>query len=158
MSLKDEIEKLIQAEQQKLDIQGQEDKERLRRAEKRFRPLAALLKEVASSVEKEFLETIILAGNAIVKVGKRENELFYDSIAWEVYPEPAVFGHQVNGGLGWILKEENGKASFIVNETTYYLEGMNQKSFTFETEQEVIEYFIKKISKEVAHQRRLKKL
>jgi len=35
---------------------------------------------------------------------------------------------------------------------------MNQKSFTFETEQEVIEYFIKKISKEVAHQRRLKKL
>lgn len=40
MSLKDEIEKLIQAEQQKLDIQGQEDKERLRRAEKRFRPLA----------------------------------------------------------------------------------------------------------------------
>jgi len=158
MSLKDEIEKLIQAEQQKLDIQGQEDKERLRRAEKRFRPLAVLLKEVASSVEKEFLETIILAGNAIVKVGKRENELFYDSIAWEVYPEPEVFGHQENGELGWILKEENGKASFIVNETTYYLEGMNQKSFTFETEQEVIEYFIKKISKEVAHQRRLKKL
>jgi len=147
MSLEDEIEKLIQAEQQKLDIQGQEDKERLRRAEKRFRPLAALLKEVANSVEKEFLETIILAGNAIVKVGKRENELFYDSIAWEVYPEPAVIGYQ-----------ENGKASFIVNETTYYLEGMNQKSFTFETEQEVIEYFIKKISKEVAHQRRLKKL
>jgi len=147
MSLEDEIEKLIQAEQQKLDIQGQEDKERLRLAEKRFRPLAALLKEVANSVEKEFLETIILAGNAIVKVGKRENELFYDSIAWEVYPEPAVIGYQ-----------ENGKASFIVNETTYYLEGMNQKSFTFETEQEVIEYFIKKISKEVAHQRRLKKL
>ena len=158
MSLKDEIEKLIQAEQQKLDIQGQKDKERLRRAEKRFRPLAALLKEVANSVEKEFLETIILAGNAIVKVGKRENELFYDSIVWEVYPEPAVFGYQENGELGWILKEGNGKVSFIVNETTYYFEGMNQKSFTFETEQEVIEYFIKKISKEVAHQRRLKKL
>ncbi|MCH7501433.1 MAG: hypothetical protein IH886_15780 [Nitrospinae bacterium] len=133
-------------EQQKLDTQGQKFNEFYQRQEERFKPMPALLKEVANSVEKEFLKIEMFKDHSTVRVGKIENKKnFEESIVWKVQP---------NYGFSLFHKEDGTRyyeePGFQVKETIWLIDGIREKTLTFETEQETVEYLIKKISKEVA--------
>ena len=153
MSLKDEIEKRIQAEQEKLDVEDQRDKDFHERQSKRFKPLAILLKEVVNSVEKEFLDSEIIEYKAWVSVGIRGDEGFEVRTHWEV--EQNFGSHTTHREDGILFYEEPG---FRVEETVWLKWDVQENKLTFDTEQELIEYLVKKISKEVASQRHLKEL
>ncbi len=153
MSLKDEIEKLIQAEQEKLDEEDHRDKNFRERQSKRFKPLAILLKEVANSVEKEFLDAEIFEDKAWVSVGIRGDEGFDVRTHWEVEPNFGRYTtHREDGILFYV------EPGFRVEETVWLKWDVQENEFIFDTEQELIEYLVKKISKEVANQRHLKEL
>ena len=153
MSLKDEIEKLIQAEQEKLDVEDKRDKDFHERQSKRFKPLAILLKEVANSVEKEFLDVEIFEDKAWVRIGIKGDEGFEVRTNWEVEPNFGRYtAHREDGILFYV------EPGFRVEETVWLKWDVQENKLTFDTEQELIEYLVKKISKEVANQRHLKEL
>lgn len=139
-------------EQQKLDTQGQKLKEFYQRQEERFKPMAALLKEVANFVEKEFLKIEMFKDHSTVRVCKVENKKnFKESIVWKVQPNYGFsLFHKEDGTMYY---EEPG---FEVKETIWLMDDFREKTLTFETEQETVEYLIKKISKEVVSREKAK--
>lgn len=139
-------------EQQKLDTQGQKFNEFYQRQEERFKPMAALLKEVANSVEKEFLKIEMFKDHSTVRVCKVENKKnFKESIVWKVQPNYGFsLFHKEDGTMYY---EEPG---FEVKETIWLMDDFREKTLTFETEQETVEYLIKKISKEVVSREKAK--
>jgi len=152
MSLKNEIEKIIQAERKKLKIQDEKSNEFFQRKKERFKPMTVLLKEVADSFENEYLEIEIYDDSARIEVGKRKDEVFDHRITWTVEPNSGCsLTHQEDGTLFY---DEPG---FKMEENLWLTDDVIEKNLTFETEQETVEYLIKEIAKIVAQQRHWKK-
>ena len=86
MSLNDEIEKLIQAEKQKLELQDTRSSQLHKRQEERFAPLRRVLEELVKSVDAQFIQANIVESSARVDLGETEKEHFRVEIRWEIQP------------------------------------------------------------------------
>ena len=132
MSLKDEINKLIQAEREKLVAKEE------RRANKRqqLQTMWALLEEVAKSIDAKYLHMFFPADEPHITVWVGEIEIEYDE-SWA--PEKMRISWQIKPN--WRLRDMGG--GFRVEEN-------GSEELVFQTEEEVIQHILPKIAKAVA--------
>lgn len=162
MSLKEEIEKLIQMEQRKLATSERKENDFRARQQQRFAPLRKVLDELLISVESRYLRGRISDQSATIEVGKTLSGSFETDIRWEIEP---------NFGTSLSAKKQEGRfreeAGFRVEETEYFhsLElfhpesaDPSEQTHIFATESQVGEYLAKKVAKKVAFYRRLDSL
>lgn len=155
MSLKDEIEKLIQQEQQKIEERDQGHMEYHERQRQRFRSLRSLLEELVSSVDSKHIESRIFDDHATLEVGEKKDDYFSAETRWEIEPNFDVSFQAENSES--LFYEQPG---FRVEETNYYEfpeYHVSEHKHVFNTEQETAEYIIKKIAEKMAHYRHLDK-
>ncbi len=151
MSLKDEIEKLIQQEQRKIEERDQRDAEYHERQRQRFQPLRAFLEELVASVDTNHIKSRIFDGYATLDVGRKKKDDFLLEITWEIKPN---FGFTSSAEKGESLFYE--QPGFHVEETHYFDAPeyhVSESTHIFDTEQETAEYIIKKIAEQMAHYR-----
>lgn len=156
MSLKDEIEKLIQKEQQKIEERDQKHVEYHERQRQRFHSLRFLLEELVASLDSQHIKSCIYDDRAILEVGKQKADYFTAETRWEIEPNfDVIFQAEKDESL---FHEQPG---FRVEETNYYEfpeYGVSEHNYVFNTEQETAEYIIKKIAEKMAQYRHLEKL
>jgi hypothetical protein len=70
MSLKDEIERLIQKEQDKLEIRDRADLEFRERQCLRFQVMRGLLQELVDSIEPAYIEATMFDDSAVLRLGR----------------------------------------------------------------------------------------
>lgn len=115
ISLKDEIEKLIQQEQQKIKERDQKHMEYHERQRQRFQPLRALLEELVASVDSKHIESHIFDDHATLEIGEKKDDYFSAETRWEIEPNFDIrFRAEKSESL---FNEQPG---FRVEETNYY--------------------------------------
>ena len=150
MSLKDEIEKVIKAERQKLESRTQGHKEHYERQRDRFQPMRALLDELAASIDDTHLEATIREGSATVKVGimKGDSTYFEADAQWEIEPNSKLDFHSIRS------ESPYSEAPGIKVEERVYFRFPDyeefEKTLSFDTEEEVMNYLVQKIAEQVA--------
>ena len=136
MSLKDEIEKLIQAERNRLAALDEKRTESKEHQRQRFQVLRALLEEVAEAMDTEYLDIMFIDKIAYIRVG---------------------IGAKAEGDADWQI-EPNYKGDW--EDGIYPLPGFRvlysgnlyrEKELIFQTEEEVIQYILPKITKTVVY-------
>ena len=154
MILKDEIERLIRAEQEKLDKSDQKTKEHSERQKQRFIPMRAIIEEISKSIEPEYIRVSISDSHAMIEVGrKKARDNFEDEIRWEIQPN---YQTQVSSESGVMYLEQPG---FRVEERLIQYEPeILEHTYTFKDEQLTAEYLLKKIAEKVARYRHLEAL
>jgi hypothetical protein len=156
VSLKDEIEKLIQQEQQKIEERDQKHMKYHERQRQRFRSLRSLLEELVSSMDSKHIESHIFDDHATIEIGKKKADYFSAETRWEIEPNFDV-SFQAEKGES-LFCEQPG---FRMEETNYceFPEyDVSEQKHVFNTEQETAEYIIKKIAEKMAHYSHLDKL
>ncbi len=156
VSLKDEIEKLIQQEQRKIEERDQRHAEHHERQRQRFQPLRALLEELVASVDSNHIESRIFDDHATIEVGKKKKDYFSAETTWEIEPN---YGVTLSAEKGESLFYE--QLGFHVEETSYFdapESHVSERTHIFDTEQETAEYIIKHIAEKMAHYRYLDEL
>jgi len=156
MSLKDEIEKIIQSERKKLESRDQKHKEHWERQRERFRPMRALLEKVVNAVDQEHVEVRFSEDDAIIEVGTKrlEDGCFEEDVRWKVQPNFVVKLFP-SSGEGF-LEEESG---FRVEEAITCRQpeiDYREKALIFGTESEAVQYIIKKMAEQIAHYQHIK--
>lgn len=153
MSLKDEIEKLISAEQSKLENRDEKHSRFHERQRQRFAPLRAVLEEICASVDSKYLESRIGDDSIILELGRIEGSSRSTDVRWRIEPNYGVrFPAEAGDSLFF---EEPG---FRVEETKYYRYAefdMVENTKAFEDEQAVSQYLVRKIAEQVAHYRHI---
>lgn len=145
MSMKDEIDKIIQIERQKLDAKDSADREFYQRQLQRFTQLRAVIEELINSVESRFVQADLRNGSSTLKVGHTEPSGFIVDVLWEIWPNYQLSDHAELPG-------------FIVEETTYYYMPKydeRESRRTFPSEHEVVEYVTATIAKNIAYRQHL---
>ncbi|MGH7207272.1 MAG: hypothetical protein ACREI2_13815 [Nitrospiraceae bacterium] len=158
MSLKDEIEKLIRQEEQKIEERDQRYTEYHERQRQCFQSLRALLEEVVGSVDSRHIKSHIFDDRATLEVGEKKGDYFSAEVRWKIEPN---FDVRLGAEKGESLFYE--QLGFRVEETKYYDApelglGVSENNHVFNTEQETAEYIIKQIAEKMAHYRHLDKL
>jgi hypothetical protein len=156
VSLKDEIEKLIKQEEQKIEERDQRHLKYDERQRQNFQRLRALLEELVTSVDSKNINSNIFGNRAKLKIGKMKDGYFSAEIEWEIQPN---FDISFQAEKGESLFYE--KPGFRVEETIYFNfpeYDVSESKHIFNTEQETAEYIIKKIAEKIAHYRHLDKL
>ena len=156
MSLKDEIEKLLQQEQQRIEERDQRHVEYHERQRQRFQPLRILLEELVVSVDSKHIESRIFDDHATLEIGKKKEDCFSAETRWEIEPNFDVRFHSEKSEN--LFYEQPG---FRVEETNYFElpeYDVSEHEHVFNTEQETAEYIIKKIVEKMPHYRHLDKL
>lgn len=153
MSLKDEIEKLISAEQSKLEDRDKKHADYHQRQRDRFASLRVILEEISASIDSKYFESRINDDSATITLGRDEKSHRSTDIDWRIEPNYAIRSQ----AEAWesLFYEEPG---FRVEETVYYIEDMSEDTKNFPDEQAVSEYLLKKIAEQVAHYRNLESL
>jgi hypothetical protein len=154
MTLKDEIERIIQAEQKKLDDKDQKQSNYYRIQCERFQPLRKVLEQILESVEKSYLRPQLTDSTATLEVGRVEGGHFLRDVRWEIEPN---YKWGVNEELGAL----RGEPGFRIEETSYcYLPeySENERSFTLASEQDVAGHLVNTIAKQIAWYRHLETL
>jgi hypothetical protein len=151
MSLKEEMEKIIRSEREKLKSQDRKDKEYWDCERERFRPMRALLEEVVGAVDPEHVEVKFSDQDATIEVGTRrpDSDCFEEDMRWKVRPN---FGVRLNPQMGEGLFEE--KPGFQVEETITCRSpefDSREKTHTFSTESETVQFIIRKMAEKIAH-------
>ena len=153
MSLKDEIEKLIQSGQRKIEQRDQKHAEYHERQQQRFSPLRSLIQKLVVAVDSNHIESRIFDDHATLEVGRKKNAYFSSETRWEIQPDYDIsFGAEKGESL---FQEKPG---FRVEETNYYDApeyDVIERTLRFNTEQETAEYLIKQIAEKMAHFRHL---
>ncbi len=159
MGLKDEIEKIIATELEKLREDDRREEEFWSEQRQRFQPMRALLQEFVASVGPDHLKAKILDEIAILQMGKfeRESECFETDVTWRI--EPNSESEFANDSLQW-----RAVAGFCITETGYnrlpshvtrrlkdfgYGETMERRH-TFDTATEAAQYLVEQIAKKLA--------
>ena len=139
MGLKDEIDKLIQAERKKLAERAEFGKSQVQR----LQVMRTLLEEVAASVDENYLDVGFVEGKlsdiavAFVDVGRIDQGRL--DIRWQISPNSTPDY--------WDAKPAQG-FEVTVNE--------GEEVLNFQTEEEVIQYILPKIAEKVAYYEHLK--
>lgn len=155
MSLRDEIQKLIDAEQAKLRGVDQANSTVLRGRVGRFRALRAVLEDIVASVEPQFLQAQLSAESATLSIGRTEESRFQTKREFRIEPSVSV---DFNGPSKPTLQEETG---FTVEETEYIEyphSDLAEEEHHFATEKEVASFLIEAIAKEIAEAKHLEEL
>lgn len=149
MSLKDEIDKIIRAQREKLDARDKKSREHWEKQAERFKPMTALVKELAESVDRKYLRVRILPDSAVIDVGTlKEKDHFESDISWRVEPN-----YSFHSDEPIIYRNAEGQPGIRVEETEYYrLSDCHSKENrqVLQTEAEVMEYLVSKIAPKVA--------
>jgi len=114
MSLKEEIERRIEAERERLEVSAQKAREHYERQRQRFAPLTALPAEIKASVEPKYLNATVSEGFAIVRVGRPSKGRFEVALNWEIAPN----GPDTSADFGQCVSP--AQAGFRIEETRYY--------------------------------------
>ena len=149
MSLKDEIQKLIDAERQKLVQQDHKIASYHQRQKDNFQSLRALLEEIAKSVEPAYLKSQLSDGQGTLDIGRQECKKFEVDVHWEIKPNFEIKFGAMKGESPF--EEAPG---FLVEEICYYRfpePDRTEQKLIFESEQAVIEYLLKIITAKVAY-------
>jgi hypothetical protein len=88
MSLKDEIDKLIQAERSKLDQKEVATKIYGEKQQQRFQPMRRTLEEIVQSIAPSYMESEFGERDARIKLGLRDATSGYlkEEISWHIEP------------------------------------------------------------------------
>ena len=151
MSIKDEIEKLISAEQTKLENRDKKHAKYHERQRLRFKPLRVVLEKIAASVDSKYLELIFNSDSATLELGRIEGSSRSTDTRWRIEPNCDV-NFRAEAGESLFYEEPGIK----VGETEYYRYSDGdapQDTKIFKNEQALSEYLVKKISERVAHYR-----
>lgn len=149
MSLKDEIDKLIQAEREHLEQRDAKDYEFDELQKARFLPLRAVLEEVIKAVDPAYLRVELKDHQATIEVGKHWDNCFEVDIRWCIEPMSTP---RLEAEAGEALFE--AQPGFSIEEVeTFQLPEFNQfeHTYTFETEGEVVQHILKKMTENIAH-------
>lgn len=155
MSLKEEIEKLIQIEQERLAVDEQKFAQQVKdyydMQRDRFAPLAKVLKEVISSVDSTPIEVFFTDSWASIYIGR--------SLSWKIEPNYEYRFEAKRGECNHKAKE-----GFRLEETKYLVgDGMGdgeiqEKERIFDSQEPLLEYVISVLVKEEARQRHFKQM
>ena len=153
MSLKDEIEKLISAELDKLETHDQKDKEFYERQKQRFIPMRGIIEEISKSVGPEYIRVAIHESDARIELGRKNiNAYFEEDVRWEIEPnyewEPPWKGSSLRCERPGFRVEERITYQYPNYETS-------EHAYTFNDEQATAEYLVKKIAEKVGFYRHL---
>jgi hypothetical protein len=157
MSLKDEIEKLIQAERSKLEQKDVATKNYREKHLLRFQAMRRTLDEIVQSIAPEYLESELDESDARITIGLRNATSgdFKEEISWHIEPN-FRFGKRDEPSEGWLIEEPG----FQVEETeTHEPPGAEliENSHTFNNEAQVAQHIVPIIAKHVALHEHLKK-
>jgi hypothetical protein len=144
MSLKDELEKIIQAELGKRENEDRREKDSLEQHHKRFQPMRALLEELAQSVEPCYLKVDIYEGLAKLEL-REPNRMNWD-IRWHVAPNHNYVPGIVIPKPG--IRVEEQRNYWILPDPD-----ISEKLHIFANEQEAMTYLVTEIAKKVASYR-----
>jgi len=158
MSLKDEIEKLIRIEQEKIDAREQKHHEYQERQRQRFALVRTILQGITDSIEGVYIRTRIDDDTARIELGMSNGDYFETDIQWQVQPN---FGTRCSASKDEGLFYE--EAGFRVEETQYYhslpeYHGPSEHTHIFPTESQTCEYLAAKSAEKVAQYRHLTQL
>lgn len=156
MSLKDEIEKIVRIERDKLERRDQAHVEYHERQRERFQPMRALLEQLATAVDAAYLNASIREESATVKVGEKESDGEYIQIdaRWRIEPNLKIQPH-VDPGES-LFSEAPG---IKIEETVYYRYPdyeTFEKTYTFEDEEKAMGYLVGEIAEKVAFYQHLR--
>ena len=144
MSLKDEIDKLIQTEREKLKSQDQKYEEFYELKRGRFKTMWAVLSEIAQSIDPQLIRAELSHeedGSATINVGiDLRNEKSDADISWRVEPNSEITDDMVT---------YEPTSGFRVEETRDTFETVTDV-LTFKSESEVAEYLLPLIAEKVA--------
>lgn len=150
MSLKDEIDKIIRSEREKLESRDQKHKEHWKRQGERFRAMRALLEEVVSAVDQRHVKASFSDSDATIEIGNKraDGDYFEVDVRWKVQPNFSVkLIPQPGEG---VLEVESG---FRIEESITCRQpefDYSEKTLTFDTESEAVQYIIKKMADNIA--------
>ena len=141
MSLKDEIETLIQAEQVRLKVKEQRECEYLKTRCVRITALKEILREITSPIEPRYVEVDIDDDCARVRLHYHRTGLH-----WTIKPDSAAnFGVESDDNL---LESGNG---FLLSEIIYHFDGKQSiKEKNFDSLQLLVEYLVSQIVERAA--------
>jgi len=156
MSLKDEIEKLIRAEQTNLENRDHKHADYHQRQRDRFASLRVVLEEISASIDSGYLKSRIGDNSATIELGRTEDSSWSTDICWRIEPNYDVrFGAKAGESLF------HEKPGFKLEETEYYRfpeYDISEKTQDLPDEQAISQYLIKKITDKVAHYRHMESL
>jgi hypothetical protein len=146
MSLKDEIEKMIQAEQAKLEIRDQKERDYHETQRDRFAPLKEVLREITNAIDRKYTDLSISDDRATISLGYRSNDLH-----WVIGPDFDVrFGAASDEGLF------ESRPGFRLEETIYHYGGdFSESTKNFDCQQSLVEYLVTNLVERTAQFRHL---
>jgi hypothetical protein len=147
VSLKDEIEKLIRDERDELKTCGRKNREFYERQKERFIPMRVIIEEISKSVEPECIRVSIHESDARIELGRKNNNgYFEEDVRWEIEPnyewQPPCKSDYLRCEQAGFRVEERVTFRYP-NYDTY------EHTYTFNDEQAVAEYLIKKMAEKV---------
>ncbi len=153
MSLKDEIEKLIQDEQRKIRDRDRETKKYYSKLRECFAPLRKLLEQLVVSIEKPYIKSRIDDQKATLEVGREENGRFLADVRWEIEPHYSTDTADHEESL-------SQPVVFSIGETHYFRmeDEVLENAERFDTDHAVVEYLMRCIAEKIAHYRHLQSL
>ena len=152
MSLKDEIEKLIRAEQTNLENRDSKDDNFEQRQRNRFASLRVVLEEISTSVDSKYVNSTIGDSVAIIQVGRTKDSTWRADIFFRIEPNYDMkFDEKARESLS---REEKPGFKLEVDE----LDLPSKKMQNLPDEQAISQYLIKKIAEKVAHYRHMESL
>lgn len=153
MGLKDEIERLIRTEREKLEARDQEHStfNDIQRA--RFASLRAALGELTQTVEATYLRLTLHDSSALLELGHERDGYFYTESRYEVQPnfETDFFADRGTS----LFREAPGYHIEEIQYFEYPEYDTSEHTAVFDDESIVAEHLAKKIAEHVAHRRHL---
>jgi hypothetical protein len=150
MSLKDELDKVVQTERAKLETADRLCAEFPERQRQRFRALRALVEELAAAADPRFLRTQIDGDGATVEVGRRKRDpsSFVTDMQWEMRPNYSI--HFDATSFSYRFRDEPG---FRVAETRcprFPADDATTTTLVFKTEALLVDHLVQTIATRIA--------
>lgn len=142
MSLRDEIEKMIQAEKAKLEVRDQKQEDYCETQRNRFVPLKEVLREITSPIDPKYIDISISDDRAIISMGYHGKDL-----RWVIEPDFEVCFRAASDESLF-----ESRPGFRLEETIYHYVGdFSESTQKFDSQQSLVEYLVAEIVKKAAH-------
>ena len=147
MSLKDEMEKMIQAERAKLEVRDQKENSFRDTQRDKFAPLKEVLREITSPVKRKYMDISISDDQATISMGYHSKDL-----RWVIDPN-----FEICAGVASDESLYESRPGFRL-EVTHYSSGSKfSESLKFDSQQSLVNYLVAEIVERAAEYRHLDK-